>query len=77
MDSMSPTVPPISTMVTSTPGSSPTLKMRLLISSVMWGMTWTVRPRNWPSRSLRITSWYTCPVVTEFARPSGQEVKRE
>ena len=42
-DSMSPTVPPISTMTTSKP--SPTARMRRLISSVTWGMTCTVPPR--------------------------------
>ena len=41
--SMSPTVPPTSTMATSAP--SPTLRMDALISSVMWGITCTVRPR--------------------------------
>ena len=42
--SMSPTVPPISVMTTST--SSPASRlMRRLISSVMCGMTWTVLPR--------------------------------
>jgi len=35
--------PPISTMTTSTPWA--TLRMAALIWSVMWGMTWTVRPR--------------------------------
>jgi len=43
-DSMSPTVPPTSTSVTSTPGCSPTRMMRALISSVICGMTWTVLP---------------------------------
>ncbi len=44
--SMSPTVPPISTIATST-AFFPfvTASIRLLISSVTWGMTWTVRPR--------------------------------
>ena len=42
-DSMSPTVPPISTMTTSTP--SETSLMHFLISSVMCGMTCTVLPR--------------------------------
>ena len=41
---MSPTVPPISTMTTSTP-VWPSLWMWSLISSVTWGMTWTVLPR--------------------------------
>ena len=41
--SMSPTVPPISTIWTST--SSLTRRIDALISSVMWGITWTVRPR--------------------------------
>jgi hypothetical protein len=42
--SMSPTVPPISTITTST-SSVPRRLMRPLISSVTWGMTWTVFPR--------------------------------
>ena len=45
MDSMSPTVPPSSTMTTSAPDSRATFVMRLLISFVMWGMIWTVFPR--------------------------------
>ena len=40
---MSPTVPPISTIWTST--SWLTRRIDALISSVMWGITWTVRPR--------------------------------
>jgi hypothetical protein len=40
---MSPTVPPISTITTS--ASVPTARMAALISSVMWGITCTVRPR--------------------------------
>ena len=43
-DSMSPTVPPISTMVTSAPFDE-TLRMAFLISLVTWGITWTVLPR--------------------------------
>ncbi len=42
-DSMSPTVPPISTRTTSL--SPATRRMQSLISSVMCGMTWTVLPR--------------------------------
>ena len=42
--SMSPTVPPISTMTTST-SSVPRARTHFLISSVTWGMTWTVFPR--------------------------------
>ena len=41
--SMSPTVPPTSTMTMSV--SRATLRIEALISSVMWGMTCTVRPR--------------------------------
>ena len=44
-DSMSPTVPPISVMTMSTSLDSATSLMRFLISSVMWGITWTVPPR--------------------------------
>ena len=44
-DSMSPTVPPISTSTMSTSAASDTRRMRRLISSVMCGMTCTVEPR--------------------------------
>ena len=44
-DSMSPTVPPISVMTTSTSLVSPMSRIRCLISSVMCGTTWTVAPR--------------------------------
>ncbi len=44
-DSMSPTVPPISTMTRSASSASPSARIRSLISSVMWGMTCTVLPR--------------------------------
>ncbi len=44
-DSMSPTVPPISVMTTSTAEVSPISLIRCLISSVMCGTTWTVPPR--------------------------------
>jgi hypothetical protein len=54
-DSMSPTVPPISTMATSTP--SVASRTRALISSVMCGITCTVAPRYSPRRSLEITDW--------------------
>ena len=40
---MSPTVPPTSQMAMSQ--SSAAATMRRLISSVTWGMTWTVPPR--------------------------------
>ena len=52
-DSMSPTVPPISTrQISASPAPS---RMQDLISSVTWGMTWTVAPRYSPRRSLRST----------------------
>ncbi len=55
-DSMSPTVPPISVMMTSGFGvSSACRRMRRLISSVMCGMTCTVSPRYSPRRSRAIT----------------------
>ncbi|MCY1461423.1 hypothetical protein D9M71_790800 [compost metagenome] len=69
-DSMSPTVPPISVMMTS--GAflpSAGRRMRRLISSVMCGITWTVSPRYSPRRSLAMTVEYTWPVVT-LAEPS-------
>src|SRR6478735_6585348 len=51
-DSMSPTVPPTSVMMTSARGSSEACsRMRRLISSVMCGMTCTVSPRYSPRRS--------------------------
>ena len=56
--SMSPTVPPISVMITSGAGSPSCpgcacRRIRRLISSVMCGMTCTVSPRYSPRRSLR------------------------
>src|SRR5215203_5093339 len=58
-DSMSPTVPPISVITTSarlpSASGSAIARTRLLISSVMCGMTWTVSPRYSPRRSLAIT----------------------
>ena len=53
--SMSPTVPPISTITTSWSGAR--RRMCDLISSVMWGITCTVEPRYSPRRSLVITDW--------------------
>ena len=44
-DSMSPTVPPISVITTSTSWLSAISVIRFLISSVMCGTTWTVPPR--------------------------------
>ena len=54
-DSMSPTVPPISTIATSAP--SVASRTRALISSVMCGITCTVAPRYSPRRSFEITDW--------------------
>ena len=51
---MSPTVPPISVMTTSTVRRA-SLRTAALISSVMCGITCTVLPRNSPRRSLLIT----------------------
>ena len=53
-DSMSPAVPPISMMPTSTP--SVASRTRALISSVMCGMTCTVAPRYSPRRSFEMTA---------------------
>ena len=55
--SMSPTVPPISVMITSgtgppSAGGCACSRIRRLISSVMCGMTCTVSPRYSPRRSL-------------------------
>ncbi len=52
--SMSPTVPPISVMTTSTSPELATRWMRDLISSVTCGITCTVEPRYSPLRSLRM-----------------------
>ena len=53
---MSPTVPPISVITTSTSSLASAL-MRDLISLVMCGMTCTVSPRYSPRRSLASTDW--------------------
>ncbi len=55
--SMSPTVPPTSTMTTSASVALASPRMRPLISSVTCGMTCTVFPRNSPRRSLAMTAW--------------------
>ncbi|OPX67542.1 MAG: hypothetical protein A4E30_00008 [Methanomassiliicoccales archaeon PtaB.Bin215] len=55
MDSMSPTVPPSSTMQTSAPVASATFTMCALISFVMCGMIWTVFPRYSPVLSFSMT----------------------
>ena len=55
MDSMSPTVPPSSTMATSASESLAAATMRDFISSVMWGIICTVLPRYSPLRSFSIT----------------------
>ena len=52
--SMSPTVPPISTRTISILSS--TSRIIPLISSVIWGMTWTVPPRYSPLRSFDMTA---------------------
>src|SRR3989442_603268 len=62
--SMSPTVPPTSTMTTST--SPETRWMAALISSVMCGITCTVRPRESPRRSFWITEKETLTAVTKM-----------
>jgi hypothetical protein len=51
---MSPTVPPISMIATSTPSQAS--RTRDLISSVMCGMTYTVAPRYSPRRSFEMTA---------------------
>ena len=55
-DSMSPTVPPISTMTTSALELAAACRMRALISSVTCGITWTVAPRKSPRRSFLMTA---------------------
>ena len=59
---MSPTVPPISVMITSGAAASSTpglpaagARIREVISLVMCGMTWTVSPRYSPLRSRAMT----------------------
>ena len=54
-DSMSPTVPPTSTISTSWPFAQS--RMRALISSVTCGITCTVPPRYSPRRSFWMTVW--------------------
>jgi hypothetical protein len=77
---MSPTVPPISVMMTSgAPPGAPDVacaRIRALISSVMCGITWTVSPRYSPRRSLAMTVEYTWPVVTFAVRSSSTSRKR-
>ncbi len=58
--SISPTVPPTSTRQISAfwpplISSCAARMMRCLISSVMWGMIWTVAPEKSPRRSLSMT----------------------
>ena len=55
-DSMSPTVPPISTITTSALELAAAWRMRPLISSVTCGMTCTVAPRKSPRRSFLMTA---------------------
>ena len=62
-DSMSPTVPPHSTIRTSSDSSAPIEDMRLFISSVTCGIIWTQAPRYLPSRSASITDEKTWAVV--------------
>jgi len=52
--SMSPTVPPTSTIATSTPLPKPLILS--LISSVICGITWTVSPRYSPRLSFCMTA---------------------
>ncbi len=76
-DSMSPTVPPISVMITSRRRSSVACaRIRALISLVMCGITWTVSPRYSPRRSLAMTAEYTWPVVTFADRSNSTSRKR-
>ena len=53
---MSPTVPPISVITTSTSDESAASVTRRLISSVTCGITCTVEPRYSPLRSRRMIS---------------------
>ena len=55
-DSMSPTVPPTSVMMTSESVIFAARMIFSLISLVMCGITWTVAPKYSPLRSLRKTS---------------------
>ncbi len=76
MDSISPTVPPSSTIATSASEFLATPTMRDLISSVIWGMICTVLPRYCPLRSLSMTERYTFPVVMLLSLPRLRSVKR-
>src|SRR5205085_7896609 len=51
-------------------------RIRVLISSVMCGITWTVAPRNSPRRSRAITVEYTLPVVTLESRERFSSMNR-
>ena len=73
---MSPTVPPISEMTTSTGSVSVIRRMRDLISFVMCGITWTVAPRNSPLRSLRRTASQIPPAVCDELRERFSSTKR-
>jgi hypothetical protein len=73
---MSPTVPPISLMTTSTGSASAARRMRSLISFVMCGMTWTVEPRYSPLRSLRSTEYQIEPEVWFAFRERFSSMKR-
>ena len=75
-DSMSPTVPPISTITTSAFDDVAPCVMRALISLVICGITCTVAPRKSPRRSRRMTASYTEPVVMLEVRVSASSVKR-
>ena len=73
---MSPTVPPISEMTTSTGSVSAIRLIRALISFVMCGITCTVAPRNSPLRSLRSTASQIPPAVCDELRERFSSTKR-
>jgi hypothetical protein len=73
---MSPTVPPISEMTTSVSLASAMERIRLLISFVMCGITWTVEPRYSPFRSLRRTRSQIEPAVWLAFRERFSSMKR-
>ncbi len=73
---MSPTVPPISEIITSTGSVSVIRLIRALISFVMCGITCTVAPRNSPLRSLRRTVSQTPPAVCDELRERFSSTNR-
>ncbi len=73
---MSPTVPPISLITTSTGAAFAARLIRALISFVMCGITCTVAPRNSPLRSFRSTASQIEPALWLAFRDMFSSTKR-